>query len=301
MEEKSLKPALTHKDLFNSEAVQKNVTELLGSIQKSKRFTTAMLQLIMSTDLKNADPKTVYAACMTAAGLDLQVNPVFGHCYFLPFKNTKTGKTDVQFILGYKGLIQLAMRTGLYQRIQMEIIYSNEFVKWDKINEKLTLKDIEGSGEIKGYYACFETENGYKKADFWSKEKVTEHAKKYSKQKDYKTGELKNVWASEFDKMACKTVLRSILTTYGILSADLQEAFEKEIEIQEVEQKEVIDIDLAPQTDYEFTKDQITNAKDAESLDLIKSDVQEIGEAELIAAYNLKCSNLKVKEEFYIK
>ena len=119
-----------HKEFFNSDGVQKNLNQILDSNKKVKSFTTALMQIISSTDLKNADPKTVYASAITAAVLDLEVNPILVNVIFLPYKN-KQGTVNVQFILGYKGLIELAIRSNKYVQINTVAIYENQFIEWN--------------------------------------------------------------------------------------------------------------------------------------------------------------------------
>lgn len=288
-----------HKEFFNSDAVQKNLNQILDSPKKVKSFTTALMQIISGTDLKNADPKTVYASAVTAAVLDLEPNPIFGRCYFLPFKN-KQGTVNVQFILGYKGLIELAIRSNKYEQINTVAIYENQFIEWNFLTETLQAKSIEGKGEVVGYYAMFKTKEGFTKADFWSKEKVEKHAIRHSKQQFQ--GKLSGVWKTDFDSMACKTVLRSILSKYGILSTQLQEAITSEVETapnNEFQEVEVIDVTETSEVD--FLKNKINLCENASDLAGLKLEVCENREIELITAYNLKCASLEVEKEYYVE
>ena len=128
------------------------------------------MQIISSTDLKKCRTKTVYASAITAAVLDLEVNPILVNVTFLPFKN-KQGTVNVQFILSYKGLIELVIRSNKYVQINTIVIYENQFIEWNFLNETLSTKNIEGKGEVVGYFAMFKTTEGFTKADYWVKKK----------------------------------------------------------------------------------------------------------------------------------
>jgi recombination protein RecT len=291
-----------HKSFLMREDVQKNISELLGNIQKSKQFTTALLQIVNGSNLVNADPQSVYIAAMNAATLNLNVNPLLGHCYFIGFKNNRTQKTDIQFILGYKGLIQLAIRSGQYKSIDSMVIYENEEPKWDKLTAKLSLNGKDGTGKVSGFYAYFETNNGFFKSQYWTVEKVTKHAKKYSKQKDFKTGELSNVWKNEFESMGCKTVLNSILKKYGIVSIEMEGALTQEIETETNQVEEITNFEIVNQeSDLDFLKRSIAEAKNESDLEVIKQDVKDFADVELITSYNLKATQLELHLHSFIE
>ena len=281
-----------HKSFFSSEAMTKSLTQLTGSELKGKQFATAMLQIVATNNLAEADPKSVYMAATYAATLNLSVQPMLGHCYFLPFRNNKSGKIDVQFILGYKGFVQLALRTGQYTQINAQVIYKNENPKWDKLNEVLTINGTDGSGEIAGFYGCFRLVNGFAKCEFFTVERIIAHAKRYSKQKD-KDGNLTNVWKANFEEMALKTVLRSILLKYGILSTEIEGALSKEseAEVTEVEAEEVEPANIESESDFVLRK--IKEAQDEKDLLSIREDVLELAEVQLIECFNLKCHEFK--------
>lgn len=276
-----------HKEFWNSDSMKKQLAALTGSELKGKQFATALLQITATNNLAECDPKSVYMAATHAATLNLSVQPMLGHCYFIPFRN-KQGKSDVQFILGYKGMIQLCLRTGEYERINAQIIYKGENPKWDKINETLTLNGVEG-GEIAGFYAHLKLKNGFFKAEYWSIDRILAHAKRFTKQKD-KEGNLANVWKTDFESMALKTVLRSILTKYGLMTSELESALSEEVEndIKEVEAEEVVK-DANEISDIEFLQGKIKTSEDEKDLLTIRQDVADLADEGLINMFNDKC------------
>jgi recombination protein RecT len=124
-----------------------------------------------------------------------------------------------QFQIGYKGLIELAQRTGQYLRINVVEVYENQFKSWNALTEVLDADmNIHGSGKVVGYCAYFKMINGFEKYDYWSIEKVTAHGKRFSK--SFNSGP----WKDDFDKMAKKTVLKNTLSTWGMMSVEMQTA-----------------------------------------------------------------------------
>jgi recombination protein RecT len=150
----------------------------------------------------------------------------------LPFVNSKKGVTEAQFCLGYKGYIQLALRSGYYKKLNVLAIKKGELVKWDPLTETIEVNLIEDElereqAETVGYYAMFEYLNGFVKAMYWSKQKMESHAKKYSK--GYAARKGYTFWEKDFDGMAYKTMLRQLISKWGIMSTELQEAYEKDM------------------------------------------------------------------------
>jgi recombination protein RecT len=163
--------------------------------------------------LKNADPISVYNSAMLAATLDLPINQNLGFAWIVPY-----GKA-AQFQLGVKGLVQLAQRSGQYLNINVIEVYENQFESFNTLTEKLSANfDLPGDGKIVGYAAYFKLINGFEKTCYWTVEKVMQHGKRYSK--SYNNGP----WKTDFDAMAKKTVLKSTLSKWGILSIEMQTA-----------------------------------------------------------------------------
>jgi len=200
------------KEFFAHPSVMNKFQDILG--KKAQGFITSVLQITSGSDkLKACLPKTIFTAAATAATMDLPINPNLGFAWIVPYKGS------AQFQMGYKGYIQLAMRTGQYLRMNCIEIYENQFKSWNKLTEELELDmKVEGEGKIVGYCAYFKLINGFEKTVFWTVEKVNTHARKYSKN----FGGDNSLWKEDFDSMAKKTVLKHTLSKWGILSVEMQ-------------------------------------------------------------------------------
>jgi recombination protein RecT len=156
---------------------------------------------------------TVYAAASIAATLDLPINQNLGFAWIVPYNG------QAQFQMGYKGYIQLALRTGQYMRLNVIPVYQNQFISWNELTEELqaNFNNI-GAGNVVGYCCYFKLINGFEKTSFWSLQKVTEHGKRFSK--TFNNGP----WKTDFDSMAMKTVLKNTISKWGILSIEMQRA-----------------------------------------------------------------------------
>lgn len=211
------KEKLTTKSLFQKASIQERFEKLLGS--KSQGFISSVLQIVNNNkSLSNADPQTVLNAAATAASLDLPINQNLGFAWIVPYKG------QAQFQMGWKGYVQLALRTGQYSAINVVEVYENQFVSFNKLTENLDLDMcVEGQGDIVGYAAYFRLINGFEKTVYWSKEAVIKHAEKYSQA--YSKG-YSSPWKDkdQFHDMARKTVLKNMISKWGIMSIEMQTA-----------------------------------------------------------------------------
>ena len=219
------KPAhgYTIKQLMNSESVKKRFEDVLG--KRAPQFMTSVINLVNSdTNLQKCDQMSVIGSAMVAASLDLPVDKNLGYAWIIPYGNR------AQFQLGYKGYIQLALRTGQYKHINVIEVYEGELQKWDRLTEEFEIDfDKRKSDVVVGYAAYFELINGFRKTVYWTKEEVERHRKRFSKS-DFG-------WKNDWDAMAKKTVLKNMLSKWGILSIEMQKAF-----IEDEEPREVKDI-----------------------------------------------------------
>jgi len=202
---------LTTKQFFQREDVKSKFTELLGT--RTNQFMTSLLSIVNNNSyLKNASPDSIYTSAMMAAALDLPINPNLGFAYIIPYGS------QAQFQIGYKGLIQLALRSGQFKTISACPVYEGQLLENNPLtgfkfdfNNKLSDKVI-------GYASYFSLINGYEKTMYMSSEEVMAHGKKYSK--TFSNGN----WAKDFDSMAQKTVLKLLLSKYAPLSIEMQKA-----------------------------------------------------------------------------
>jgi len=186
-------------------------------------FVASIIDLY-NTDktLQLCDPRNVVMEALKAASLKLPINKQLGFAWIVPYRDSKTGQYIPTFQLGYKGYIQLCMRTGAYRYINADVVYEGELVKQDKLTGEIEIDPSKRISDKKiGYFAFIETLNGFRKTLYMSVEEVTKHAERYSKS----YGRESSVWATDFDSMALKTVLRLLLSKYGIMSVEMQRAY----------------------------------------------------------------------------
>lgn len=217
----------TLKSLINDERTKNKFKELLGN--KAAGFLTSLLNTTNgNAQLQEAEPQSILKAGVIAATLDLPIDPNLGFAYVVPYKRKYKDKNNnwqeenkAQFQLGYKGFIQLAIRTGQYKKINVTELYEGQFESYDPITDELKYNlDGKISDEVTHYIAYFQTTNGFEKYNVMSKEEVREHAKKFSKT----FLKSSSSWQTNFDSMAKKTVLKLLLSKFGILSIEMQTA-----------------------------------------------------------------------------
>lgn len=211
-------PARTIEDWVESENIKQKFQEVLD--KGAGAFVTSILSLVKSTpQLAAADPKTVISAAMTAATLKLPINPNLGFAYIVPYKDTAT------FQMGYKGYIQLAMRTGQYKTINASVVYEGQIEDVDFVTGEI-IRGKKKSDKVVGYVAYFELINGFSKMVYMSHEDMMRHALTYSQayKGDKKYGKTNSVWSTNFEAMGLKTVLKQLISKYGIMSIDMQGA-----------------------------------------------------------------------------
>lgn len=186
----------------------------------SGAFSASIIELFTSEKaLMDLDPKLVIMQAMKAAVLKLPINKSLGFAWIVPYKGVP------QFQIGYKGLIQLALRTGQYRFINTSEVYEGEYKTANKLTGEFDLSGTATSDKVIGYFAYIELLNGFSKTLYMTKEKVEAHAKKYSA--SYNSAN--SPWKSEFNAMAKKTVIRNLLTHYGYLSVEMANAIETDI------------------------------------------------------------------------
>lgn len=216
----------TLKGLLASPTLKKRFEEILD--KRAPQFMTSIVNLYSSEKtLQKCDPMSVISSAMVAATLDLPVDKNLGYAWIVPYGN------QAQFQLGYKGYIQLALRTSQYRAINVIEVYEGQLKRWNPLTEELELDfEEKQSDKVIGYAGFFELINGFRKTVYWTREQIETHRKKYSKS-DFG-------WKNDFDAMAKKTVLKSLLSKWGILSIEMQNAFNEDEK--EVDTKEVKDI-----------------------------------------------------------
>lgn len=235
-------PVQRLKNALNAESVQEQFRNALQD--SAPLFAASLIDVYGSDrDLQDCEPGAVIVEALKAATLRLPINKNLGFAYIVPYKSK--GKAQPQMQIGYKGLIQLAMRTGEYRYLNADVVYKGELKSFDKLTGHMDLSGERTSDQVVGYFAYLELLNGFSKAVYWTKDQVLEHAKRFSKafNSDY------SPWKTDFDAMALKTVLRNLITKWGIMSVEMVQAVDRDIEadaqreIAEYANSEVLDID----------------------------------------------------------
>lgn len=206
--------------MLNNEVIKNRFNEVLG--KNAAGFTSALLNIYQGNkQLQDCDARSILGAAGLAATLKLSITPSLGQAYIVPFK----GKA--QFQVGVHGYIQLAHRTGQYTRIHAGKVCEGEFKGFNPITGEPVLGE-KISDEVVGYVAYMRLVNGFEKTLFMSKAEIEEHAAKYSQSYGYdkRSGKSSSPWSTHFDAMASKTVLKKLLRTWGVLSADLATAIQ---------------------------------------------------------------------------
>lgn len=215
------KPIERLKSILNAQSVQEQFKSVLA--ENSGSFVASIIDLYNNDKyLQSCDPKQVVMEALKAASLKLPINKQLGFAWLVPYRDGVTGHYVPTFQLGYKGYLQLCMRTGAYRYINADVVFEGELVKHDKLTGEIEINSAARRGAKKvGYFAFIETLNGFRKTLYMSTEEVVKHASRFSKAYNSKS----SPWATDFDAMALKTCLRLLLSKYGIMSIEMQRAY----------------------------------------------------------------------------
>lgn len=222
---------------LSQDAVRNKINDVIGG-KDGQRFISAIVSATTANPaLQECSNGSILSAAMLGESLKLSPSPQLGQYYLVPFNDNKKGKV-AQFQLGYKGYIQLAIRSGQYKKLNVLAIKEGELVRFDPLNEEIEVRLIEDEDEREaaatiGYYAMFEYTNGFKKAMYWSKKKMEAHALKYSQgyAADKRKGTNWTFWSKDFDGMAYKTMLRQLISKWGIMSIEMQMAMDGDMAV----------------------------------------------------------------------
>jgi len=222
---------------LSQDAVKNKINEVVGG-KDGQRFISAIVSATNNnTALQECHQGSIVSAALLGEALKLSPSPQLGHYYLVPFNDKEKGKV-AQFQLGYKGYIQLAIRSGQYKKLNVLAIKEGELVHFNPLDEEIKINLIENwdereSLETIGYYAMFELVNGFKKAIYWSKKQMQNHAVKYSQgyKRDLEKGTSWTFWSKDFDGMAYKTMLRQLISKWGIMSIEMQTAFDGDMAV----------------------------------------------------------------------
>ena len=280
---------------LTQDAVKNQINSVIGG-KNGDRFISSIVSAVNTNkELQSCTNQSILSAALLGNSLGLSPSPQLGQYYMVLFNDKAKGKV-AQFQLGYKGYLQLAMRSGQYKKLNVLAIKNGELVRYDPLNEEIEVNLIEDdtvreNTETIGYYAMFEYTNGFKKTLYWSKKKMEEHALKYSQAyaADKRKGTAWTFWAKDFDSMAYKTMLRQLISKWGIMSIDMMTAFDKDMAVinqdgssyyvdnQEDEINEDTVIDAVPDDVGEYSTEQEEGnevKEEPEANTITKDDIQ---------------------------
>ena len=243
---------------LTNDAVKNQINQVIGGKDGTKFISAVVSAVNNNPALQECTNQSILAAALLGESLKLSPSPQLGQYYMVPFNDRERGKV-AQFQLGYKGYIQLAIRSGQYKKLNVLAIKEGELIRFDPLNEEIEVQliadeEVREQAETIGYYAMFEYTNGFRKAMYWSKKKMEAHALKYSKGYQAKKGY--TFWEKDFDGMAYKTMLRQLISKWGIMSIEMQSA---------------IDADMAV-INEDGTKDYVDNDADVIEMEEIASE-----------------------------
>ena len=247
---------------LTGDAVKAQINKVVGG-KNGARFMTSIISAVNTNPaLQECDNASIVAAALLGETLNLSPSPQLGQFYMVPYNDKNKGKV-AQFQLGYKGYVQLALRSGQYKKLNVLSIKEGELVRYDPLNEEIEVKLIEDETEREktptiGYYAMFEYLNGFRKTMYWSKEKMLAHADRFSQAfskdggpfgyggkyhrvsfADYEAGNYpqndawmySSFWYKDFDGMAYKTMLRQLISKWGIMSIEMATALDSDLAV----------------------------------------------------------------------
>lgn len=238
----------TFSAFLTSDAIKNRINSMVGG-KDGQRFISAVISAVsVNPGLTECEHSTILSAALLGESLKLSPSPQLGQYYLVPYNDKKRGTKVAQFQLGYKGYIQLAIRSGYYKKLNVLAIKEGELIHFDALNEEIEVKLIEDDtareqAKTIGYYAMFEYTNGFRKAMYWSRAKMMAHADTYvpafsaTKYQELQDGKIpqsemwkySSFWYKDFDSMAYKTMLRQLISKWGIMSIEMQQAMDSDM------------------------------------------------------------------------
>lgn len=233
---------------IQTKGYQDMINNTLKDPKRQHRYVAAITSAVATNPaLQECDAATILAGSLLGESLNFAHSPQLGQYYLVPFDDKRRGCKVAQFIMGYRGFLQLAIRSGKYKRINVLPIKQGELKHYSRLTGEIEVEEIQDdmvreSTPTMGYYAMFELTDGFRQEIYWSYEKMLAHADRYSaafsavKYKELLDGKVperdlwkySSFWYKDFDAMACKTMLRQLISKWGVMSIELQQAFDSD-------------------------------------------------------------------------
>lgn len=268
------------KSLLSQEVMKKKFEEVLG--QKAPQFMASISNA--GLQLPGVDPMSIIAAAFVAATLDLPIDKNLGFAHIVPYKD-KSGNNIAQFQMGYKGFIQLALRTGQYERMNSGCINAEAFGGYDEVGEpKIHWDLLDETKDAVGYAFAWKLTSGFIKVIYWTKKKVEAHAKRYSQA--VRSGKQNTPWIEHKDAMGLKTVVKYGLSHWGIMSVQMQQAIvhdqgaqksiDGKVDYVDGTTVEPTQEDNNPKTESSNLSESLKKSKETRELNSLKSQIHEV-------------------------
>lgn len=257
--------------ILSQDLVKARFTEILG--KSANAFVSSIISATKSNpSLAECEPDSVISSAVIAATLNLPIQSNLGFAHIVPYK--KDGVPVAQFQMGYKGFIQLALRTAQYKTINASEIYEGELIKHDRITGDVELDtNKKKSNKVIGYVAYFKLLNGFEKMLYMTREQLESHGGKYSKSYANKYGR----WQQDFDSMALKTVIKLLLSKYGILSVDMQTAIITDQSV--IKDADTLDVEYVDANDKDVFQSSALEETESVEVNVLVSDAQKVADA----------------------
>ena len=262
---------------LGNEAVRKNIMEVVGE-KDAQRFISSVVSSVQTNpQLAECTNSSILSAALLGQSLNLPQSPQIGMFYLVPFKSKKG--MEAQFQLSYRGMLQLAQRSGQYKAIHVTDVREGELVSYNPIEDKYEFNaetDINKREHLPiiGYYAYFVTVNGFKKEIYWTKEQLDAHGKKYSA--SYRNGYSSSLWKTNFDAMCRKTMLRTLISKWGIMSVEMEKAYAGDMSVID-ENGNPVYVDNVPDAPHE-AHDIYADAEPVTQSDVVETPAEDVTE-----------------------
>lgn len=262
-------------------AIREKINDIIGG-KDGQRFITAIVSHVaQNPELQKCQHATLFTAAMQCEALKLSPSKTLGECYIIPFNDTKNNRVVATFQIGWQGYVQLALRSGQYRKLNVVELKEGEVVYYNRLTGDIETKFIEDD-EIRektptmGYYAMFELTNGFFKGIYWSREKMEQHALKYSQgyAADKRKGTSYTFWSKSFDEMAKKTMIRQLIGKWGPKSLEMRQGLENDgAVIRDDQTPDYVDtIDAVSDVNYDPQTGEVLDAEPTQAEDTPKAD-----------------------------
>ena len=262
-------------------AVRQKVYDIVAGKDGDRFITSIVTAVGTNPQLASCDYGSILSAALLGEALKLSPSPQLGQFYMVPFKDNKKGITVAQFQLGYKGYIQLAIRSGQYRDIDVICVKDGELIGYDPFLQKGEFQAITDPLEREkaktiGYFAYFELLNGFRKELYWSREQMEAHAKTYSQgyASDLANKRSYTFWSKNFDGMAQKTMIRQLISKWGLMSIEMQTAYAGDMGV--IRDDGVVDYIDNPENEIFKDITPVEETEEAEPMSIPKDDVEQL-------------------------